>query len=64
MNYTKEDVEKLAVATFQDAAKAEKWLHTPINALNGCTPYSILRDEEGMDEVISILDRIASGEFT
>ena len=64
MTYSKESLKKLATDIFGDKNKSEIWLNTPIKALNDKTPRSRLEYEEGIKEVIAILRKIESGEFT
>lgn len=64
MDPTKEDIEKLAAAVFENANKAKVWLTTTNNTLDGETPYSKIRSAEGRKEVVAILNKIVSGEFT
>lgn len=64
MVYTKETVNELANEVFGDKNKSEIWLNTPIKSLNYKTPRSRLECEEGIEEVIAILRKLESGEFT
>ena len=64
MVYTKETLNKLANEVFGDKYKSEIWLNTPIKALNDNTPRSRFEYEEGIEEVVAILRKIESGEFT
>ena len=64
MVYTKETVNELANEVLGGKNKSEIWLNTPIKSLNDKTPRSRLEDEEGIAEVIAILRKIESGEFT
>jgi len=64
MFYTKETVKKLAIDIFADRNKAEQWLVNPINALNKKTPLSLIENAQGIEEVVAILRKIESGEFT
>lgn len=64
MVYTKETLKRLAVDIFADRNKAEQWLATPIKALNGKTPRSLVENAEGIEEVAAILRKIKVGEFT
>jgi uncharacterized protein (DUF2384 family) len=64
MAYTKETLNELAKKVFGDKNKSEIWLNTPIKALHDQTPRSRLECEQGIEEVIAILQKIESGEFT
>jgi len=64
MVYTKETVNELANEVLGGKNISEIWLNTPIKSLNDNTPRSRLEDEEGIAEVIAILRKIESGEFT
>lgn len=55
MVYTKETLKKLATDIFADRNKAEQWLATPIKALNGKKPRSLVENVEGIEEVVEIL---------
>jgi putative toxin-antitoxin system antitoxin component (TIGR02293 family) len=59
-----EDVKMLAVTVFGDKTKAEEWLETPNTALNNCDPASRLETKEGVEEVILLLRKIETGEFS
>ena len=49
---------------FVNSSKAELWLNTPLNALSGDTPVARLRTDHGIKEVVDVLRKIESGEFT
>jgi uncharacterized protein (DUF2384 family) len=59
-----EDVKLLAVTVFGDKTKAEEWLVTPNTALNNFAPDSRLTTKEGVEEVILLLRKIKTGEFS
>jgi len=64
MVYTKEALYDLANEVFVDRNKVEQWLATPIKALNGKMPRSVVENSEGVEEVVAILRKIKTGEFT
>jgi hypothetical protein len=57
-------VSKLANSVFRDASKAQGWLATPTDALNGYTPMERLNSGEGTEELISLLRRLETGELS
>lgn len=59
-----DNIVRLATKVFGSHDKVELWLSTPINVLNGNTPITRLNTDEGVDEVIAILRKIQSGEFS
>ena len=47
-----------ATEVIGDQEKALRWLGTPISALGYVTPISKLKDEAGVEEVMSVLDAL------
>lgn len=54
-------IRKQAEATFEDAAKAERWLKRPLSELGNKAPIDLLLTEDGSRLVENILARIAWG---
>jgi len=54
-------IRKLAIGTFEDPHKAERWLHRPLSVLGKKTPIDLVGTEEGARLVENILAKIASG---
>lgn len=54
-------VRKQAVATFEDEAKAERWLNRPLSELDNKAPIDLLLTEDGSGLVENILAKIAWG---
>ena len=50
-----------ATEVIPDQEKALRWLGTPISALGYATPISKLKDEAGVEEVMSVLDALEQG---
>ena len=59
-----DDVMQRASAALGDIVKAMRWLKMPNRALNGVTPISKLGSLKGTEEIIMILHKIESGEFS
>lgn len=59
-----EDIVQLSVAVFGNRAKAELWLNTPISALNDEKPIDRLITEQGVEEVIKVIQKIECREFS
>lgn len=49
---------------FGDVDKASRWFQSPVLALNGKTPNSLMHDEAGRQYVHAILTRIDHGVFS
>jgi putative toxin-antitoxin system antitoxin component (TIGR02293 family) len=62
-----DDMERIKAAmqaaqeTFEDAAAAAEWLESPCLALGGVLPLQLLGTEDGLDQVLRELVRIAHG---
>ena len=54
-------VQTLAEATFQDKAKANRWLRHPLTELRGETPLDLAQTEAGARLIETILGKIAWG---
>ena len=50
-----------ATEVIGDQEKVLRWLGTPISALGYATPISKLKDEAGVEEVMSVLDALEQG---
>lgn len=61
MTRTIEDVKKQAALVFGDPEKADEWLSSSLSVLHGRTPYSVICTDEGIQEVLRILNKIADG---
>jgi len=57
------EIVKLAVTALGREDKVEAWLTTPIPALNGDIPISMLNTHEGSEMILTILRKIECGEF-
>ena len=53
-----------AIDVFGNEAKALRWLEAPRAQLNGCSPLSVIDTDEGFDEVMCLLLRIAHGVYS
>ncbi len=62
--YTRETLNELSNEVFGDKNKSGKWLATPIQVLNEKIPSSVVESSEGIEEVVEILRKIKTGEFT
>jgi uncharacterized protein (DUF2384 family) len=43
--------------------KLAEWIQTPVPALNGHTPYTLMQSEEGRKQVDAVLGRIEHGVY-
>lgn len=57
-------IRRLADEVFESCDQANGWFETPINALNGNTPGSLMHDQNGRENVYTILVRIRDGVFS
>lgn len=53
-----------AVAVLEDEKRANRWLKTPLKALNGFTPLEYAESELGAQEVMNLLGRLEHGVFS
>ena len=53
-----------AVVVFEEEQRANRWLKTPLRALNGCTPLEYAESELGAQEVMNLLGRLEHGVFS
>jgi putative toxin-antitoxin system antitoxin component (TIGR02293 family) len=49
------------LAVIGSPEKLARWMQTPVPALGGQTPYSLLESEEGRKQVATVLGRIEHG---
>ncbi len=61
---SREYVVNYATDVFGDISKAQKWLVTNIQALDGKCPLDLLNTDDGLQIVIDILDKIQFGTFS
>jgi putative toxin-antitoxin system antitoxin component (TIGR02293 family) len=50
-----------AIRVIGDRQEAMHWLGTPVRALGYATPISLLGDEDGIKEILAMLDRLEQG---
>jgi len=55
------DLVERGLAVIGSPEKLARWMQTPIPALGGQTPYSLLGSEEGRKQVATVLGRIEHG---
>lgn len=55
------DITARATEVFGSADKAIRWLQSPVRALDGKTPLSLLDTEEGIVRVKDVLGRVEHG---
>ena len=53
-----------AVVVLEEEQRANRWLKTPLRALNGCTPLEYAESELGAQEVMNLLGRLEHGVFS
>lgn len=53
-----------AIDVFGNEAKAMRWLSDPRPQFNGRSPLSVIDTDEGFDEVVCMLQRIAHGVYS
>ena len=53
-----------AAAVLEEDQRANRWLKTPLRALNGCTPLEYAESELGAQEVMNLLGRLEHGVFS
>jgi putative toxin-antitoxin system antitoxin component (TIGR02293 family) len=58
------DLQPLLLECFGDDETARGWLHAPAIALHGARPIDLLVTEEGLDQVRTLLGRIATCTYT
>ncbi len=63
-DYSVENIMKLADDVFQNREKMSHWLRTPVQALNGKTPESLMNEQDGRKLIHTILVRIEDGVFS
>ena len=51
-------------AVFQSREKALEWLESPIKALGGEVPGQLSRTPEGCEQVLQILKKLETGDFS
>lgn len=56
-------VVQLSDQVFANHEKSKKWLHKPLNTLNGKTPIDMLDSEEGARIVEELLGQLDEGYF-
>lgn len=49
---------------WESQAAAEQWLHSPVRALGGSTPFELLDTPEGRRRVSAVLLTIEAGDFS
>ncbi|MBQ1497677.1 MAG: DUF2384 domain-containing protein [Sphingomonas sp.] len=54
-------IERLATEYFKDPAKAQRWLTQPHMMLDLIAPIEVAKTNDGLERVISLLGRAASG---
>ena len=55
------EVLRRAAEVLGDKSAAMRWLGTPIQALDYATPISLLHDSKGLEDVLTVLGRMAHG---
>jgi len=58
------DIYSYGYEVFQDAGRFNQWIFKPNQALGGKTPYSVLDNQFGREEVRSIIGRIDYGVYS
>jgi putative toxin-antitoxin system antitoxin component (TIGR02293 family) len=58
------DIYAFGYDVFEDKGKFNAWIATPLHALNGKTPISIMDTVYGMEEVRNLIGRIAYGVYS
>lgn len=59
-----EQVKLRAIDVFGSEAKAMRWINDPRPQFNGRSPLSVIDTDEGFDEVMCMLLRIAHGVYS
>ena len=55
------EVLRRATEVLGEKSAAMRWLGTPVRALGFATPFSLLHDSKGREEVLTVLGRLEHG---
>lgn len=58
------DIYSFGYSVFEDIDRFNNWMKTPLSALGGKTPFSLINNQFGREEVKNIIGRIAYGVYS